>query len=179
MLPFAFRLNEPCSNNVAEYQVLIAGLQMALDMKISYLEVYGDSKLVINQLLTHYEVRNQGLVPYFRLASRLIEEFDGISLEHIPRSENKIADAFANLATTLALSEEERVNVPVCNRWALTEEYTSETNAISISIVEDEDWHQPLIDYLEHGKLPNDSRHKTEVRQRVPHLIYYKDTLYQ
>uniref|UniRef100_A0A2N9ERQ0 Uncharacterized protein n=1 Tax=Fagus sylvatica TaxID=28930 RepID=A0A2N9ERQ0_FAGSY len=162
-----------------QYQALIAGLQMALDMKISYLEVYGDSKLVINQLLTHYEVRNEGLVPYFRLATRLIEEFDGISLEHIPRSENKIADALANLATTLALSEEERVNVPVCNRWALTEEYTSETNAISVSIVEDEDWRQPLIDYLEHGKLPDDSRHKTEVRRRAPRFIYYKDTLYR
>ena len=68
MLPFAFKLNESCSNNVAEYQAFIAGLEMAFDMKISYLEVYGDSKLVINQLLTHYEVRNEGLVPYFRLA---------------------------------------------------------------------------------------------------------------
>ena len=36
-------------------------------------------------------------------------------------------------------------------------------NAISISIVEDEDWCQPLIDYLEHGKLPEDPHHKTEV----------------
>uniref|UniRef100_A0A2N9G4C6 Uncharacterized protein n=1 Tax=Fagus sylvatica TaxID=28930 RepID=A0A2N9G4C6_FAGSY len=138
MLPFAFRLNEPCSNNMVEYQALIAGLQIAFDMKISYLEVYGNSKLVINQLLTHYEVKNEGLVPYL--------------------------DALANLATTLALSKEERVNVPVCNCWALTftEEYTSETNAIPVSVVEDEDWRQPLIDYLEHGKLPNDSRHKTE-----------------
>ena len=115
------------------------------------------------------------------MATRLVEEFDGISLEHIPRSENKIADALANLATTLALSEEERVNMPVCNRWTLTfiEEYICETNAISVSVVEDEDWRQPLIDYLEHGKLPNDSRHMTEVRQRAPRLIYYKDTLYQ
>uniref|UniRef100_A0A2N9IB92 Integrase catalytic domain-containing protein n=1 Tax=Fagus sylvatica TaxID=28930 RepID=A0A2N9IB92_FAGSY len=122
------------------------------------------------------------LVPYPMKATRLIEEFDGISLEHIPRSENKIADALANLATTLALSAEERVNVPVCNRWALTftEEYTSETNAISVSVVEDEDWRQPLIDYLEqHGKLPDDSRHKTEVRRRAPRFIYYKDTLYR
>ena len=142
MLPFTFKLNKPCSNNVAEYQALIAGLQMALDMEISYLKVYGDSKLVINQLLTHYEVKNEGLVPYFRLATQLVEEFDGISLEHIPRSENKIADALANLTTTLALSEEERVNVLVCNRWVLTftEEYTSETNAISVSVVEDVDW---------------------------------------
>ena len=58
-------LSEQCSNNVAEYQALIANLQMAFDMKISYLEVYGDSKLVINQLLTHYEVKHEGLIPYF------------------------------------------------------------------------------------------------------------------
>ena len=82
VLPFAFVLSEPCLNNVAEYQALIAGLQMALDMKISYLEVYGDSKLVINQLLTHYEVKHEGLIPYFQMATRLIEKFDGVSLEH-------------------------------------------------------------------------------------------------
>ena len=59
-------------------------------------------------------------------------------MEHIPRNENRMADVVANLATTLALSEGEKANVPVCNRWVLsyTEEYAS---AISISIVEDED----------------------------------------
>ena len=93
MLPFAFVLSEPCSNNVARYQAFIAGLQMALDMKISYLEVYDDSKLVINQLLTHYEVKHEGLIPYFQMAMRLIEKFDGVFLEHIPRNENRMADA--------------------------------------------------------------------------------------
>ncbi|KAL4594928.1 hypothetical protein ACB092_12G054800 [Castanea dentata] len=127
---------------------------MALDMKISYLEVYGDSKLVINKLLTHYE-----------MATRLIEKIDRVSLEHILRNEDRMVDALSNLATTLALLEGEKANVPICNHWVLsyTEEYLSETNAISISIVEDEDWHQPLIDYLEHGKLLKDARHKTEV----------------
>ena len=52
-------------------------------------------------------------------------------------------------------------------------------NAISISIVEDEDWRQPLIDYFEHDKLPEDPHHKTEVRRRVPHFIHYKGTLYR
>ena len=108
-------LSEPCSNNVAKYQALIAGLQMALDMKIAYLKVYGDSKLVINQLFTHYEVKHEGLIPYFQMATRLIEKFDKVSLEHIPRNKNRMADALANLATTLALSEGEKANVPVCN----------------------------------------------------------------
>ena len=181
MLPFAFVLSEPYSNNVVEYQALIAGLQMALDMKISYLEVYGDSKLVIIQLLTHYEVKHEGLIPYFQMATRLIEKFDGVSLEHIPRNENRMVDALANLATTLALSEGEKANVPICNRWVLScmEEYASAKNAISISILEDEDWRQPLIDYLKHGKLLEDPHHKTEVRRKAPRFIHYKGTLYR
>ena len=49
----------------------------------------GTLKLVINPLLTHYEVNNEGLVLYFQLATRLNEKFHGVSLENIPRSKNK------------------------------------------------------------------------------------------
>ena len=52
ILSYSFQLRELCSNNVAEYQALIIRLQMAIDMEITMLEVYGDSKLIINQLLT-------------------------------------------------------------------------------------------------------------------------------
>ncbi|XP_057481975.1 uncharacterized protein LOC130768885 [Actinidia eriantha] len=55
MLPYAFTLTQLCSNNEAEYQALILGLEMAIDMKQLRLEVYGDSKLIINQLLNIYE----------------------------------------------------------------------------------------------------------------------------
>ncbi|KAM2634117.1 hypothetical protein EV1_024633 [Malus domestica] len=60
---------ELCSNNVAEYQALIIGLQMAINMGITALEIFGDSKLIINQLLTEYEVKKDDLIPYFRLAT--------------------------------------------------------------------------------------------------------------
>ncbi|KAM2671182.1 hypothetical protein EV1_007020 [Malus domestica] len=63
---------ELCSNNVAEYQALIIGLQMAINMEITTLEVYGDSNLIISQLLTEYEVRKDDLVLYFRLATQLL-----------------------------------------------------------------------------------------------------------
>ncbi|KAM2695361.1 hypothetical protein EV1_039865 [Malus domestica] len=79
---------ELCSNNVAEYQALIIRLQMAIDMEIIALEIYGDSKLIINQLLTEYEVRKDDLVPYFRLATQLLQRFEAITLEHVPRKEN-------------------------------------------------------------------------------------------
>ncbi|KAL0539474.1 hypothetical protein IC582_023686 [Cucumis melo] len=51
MLPYSFALAELCSNNVAEYQALIIGLQMALEIGVSFIEIYGNSKLIINQLL--------------------------------------------------------------------------------------------------------------------------------
>ena len=92
-----------------------------------------------------------------------------------------MADALANLATSLALSEGEKANVLLCNRWVLsyTGEYARDTNAISISIVEDKDWRQPLIDYLEHGKLTEDPCHKTKVQRRAPRFIHNKGTLYR
>ncbi|CAL9018761.1 unnamed protein product [Prunus brigantina] len=119
VLPYSFSLSELCSNNVAEYQALIMGLQMAVEMKISSLEVYGDSTLVINQLLTHYEVRKDDLIPYHQMATQLLERFDFVTLEHVPRKDNQMADALANLAATLALTKDEAVNLPVCQRWVV------------------------------------------------------------
>ncbi|CAL8991156.1 unnamed protein product, partial [Prunus brigantina] len=113
VLPYSFSLSELCSNNVAEYQALIMGLQMAVEMKISSLEVYGDSMLVINQLLTHYEVRKDDLILYHQMATKLLERFDFVTLEHVPRKDNQMADALANLAATLALTKDEAVNLLV------------------------------------------------------------------
>ncbi|KAI5349399.1 hypothetical protein L3X38_002286 [Prunus dulcis] len=182
VLPYSFSLSELCSNNVAEYQALIMGLQMAVEMKISSLEVYGDSMLVINQLLTHYEVRKDDLIPYHQLATQLLESFDFVTLEHVPRKDNQMADALANLAATLALTKEEAINLPVCQRWVvpLTLRTSQEgVNVISVLSIDVDDWRQPLIDYLEHGKLPDDSRHRSEVRRRAPRFIYYKEILYR
>ncbi|CAL9000765.1 unnamed protein product [Prunus brigantina] len=92
------------------------GLQMASKMKISSLEVYGDSMLMINQLLTHYEVRKDDLIPYNQMATQLLENFDFVMLEHVLRKDNQIVDALANLAATLALTKDEAVNLPVCHR---------------------------------------------------------------
>jgi ribonuclease HI len=61
VLPYLFTLIECCSNNVAEYQALILGLDMAMDLKTTHLEVFRDSKLIINQVLSEYEVKKARL----------------------------------------------------------------------------------------------------------------------
>ncbi|KAM2471714.1 hypothetical protein ACFX1W_046951 [Malus domestica] len=182
ILPYSFQLSELCSNNVAEYQALIIALQMVINMEIIALEVYGDSKLIINQLLTEYEVRKDDLVPYFWLATQLLQRFKVVTLEHVLRKENQMADALAKLASSMTLGEDEAADVPVCQRWVIplvTEMLPDDTNVISVLPVNVKEWKQPLIDYLENGKLPDDPRHHSEIRRRAPRFLDYKETLYR
>ena len=92
---------------------------MMIEMKITSLEICGDSKLVINQLIALYEVKSDDLVPYFQYATQLMEKFKPISLVHIPRKENQMADALANLAASLTLLKGETVYVPLFHKWVL------------------------------------------------------------
>ncbi|KAK4406602.1 hypothetical protein Sango_0666700 [Sesamum angolense] len=68
VLPYSFTLTQNCSNNVAEYQTLILGLDIAVDAKQLPLKVYRDSQLVVNQLLDLYEVKKPELLPYHNYA---------------------------------------------------------------------------------------------------------------
>ncbi|KAL0539564.1 hypothetical protein IC582_023780 [Cucumis melo] len=181
MLPYSFTLGELCSNNVAEYQTLIIGLQMTSEFGIKCIEIFDDSKLIINQLSYQYKVKHQDLKPYFSYARRLMDKFDSIILEHITRSENKKDDALANLATALRVSEDIPINISLCQKWIVPsiESQYEEADAISVYAIDEEDWHHPIIDYLEHGKLPTDPRHRAEIRRRAAQFIYYKDTLYR
>ncbi|KAA0055869.1 uncharacterized protein E5676_scaffold943G00650 [Cucumis melo var. makuwa] len=176
-----FTLDELCSNNVAGYQALIISLQMASEFGIKYIEIFSNLKLIINQLSYQYEVKHQDLKPYFIYARRLMDRFDGIILEHIPRSENKKADVLANLATTLTVLEDIPINIFLCPKWIVPsiESQYEDANMISVYAIDEEDWRQPIINYLEHGKLPTDPRHQAEIRRRAARFIYYKDTLYR
>ncbi|KAL6347644.1 hypothetical protein AAG906_026172 [Vitis piasezkii] len=142
ILPYSFVLSERCSNNVLEYQALIIGLQMAIKMKITSLEICGDSKLVISQLLALYEVKSDDLVPYFQYSTQLMEKFKRISLVHIPQKENQMEDALANLAASLTLLKDETVHIPLFHRWVLPPLsilQQEEVNTTSVFTIDSED----------------------------------------
>ena len=96
--PFTVKLSFECTNNVAEYEACVLGLQAAIEKKIKILEVYGDSALVIFQLNGEWEIRDSKLVPYLEFIKRLIEQFEEITFKHLSRKENYLADALATLA---------------------------------------------------------------------------------
>ena len=115
---------------------------MTIEMKITKLEICGDSKLVINQLLVLYEVKNDDLVPYFQYATQLMEKFEWISLVYVPRKENQMIDALTNLAASLILLKDETVHIPIFHRWVLPSLpilQQEEVNATSVLIINNED----------------------------------------
>ncbi|XP_075084921.1 uncharacterized protein LOC142168156 [Nicotiana tabacum] len=103
VFPYSFTLTQCCSNNVAEYQALVLWLKMAVDMKQLQLHIFGDSELLINQLLGSYEVKKPELHCYHDYAQKLIRWLSDVTLQHVPRKENKKADALAALASILTL----------------------------------------------------------------------------
>ncbi|KAK4384633.1 hypothetical protein Sango_3041200 [Sesamum angolense] len=103
---------------MAEYQALILGLEIAVDAKQLPLKVYGDSQLVVNQLLGLYEVKKPELLPYHNYAKRLMGWLGDVELEHLPRKDNKQADALAKLASTLSMTDKE-ARIPICKSWVI------------------------------------------------------------
>ncbi|TAM92772.1 ribonuclease HI family protein [bacterium] len=90
------------TNNVAEYRALIAGLRAALDLQFEAVRVRMDSELVIKQLRGEYRVKNEGLRPLYEEARRLLARFTAIDLKHVPRAQNREADALVNRALDAA-----------------------------------------------------------------------------
>jgi ribonuclease HI len=86
------------TNNVAEYTGLLIGLEKALAMGFSEVEVRMDSELIVKQIKGQYRCKNEGLIPLFNEAKRLQRQFKKFNIEHVRREYNKEADLLANQA---------------------------------------------------------------------------------
>lgn len=86
------------TNNVAEYSGLIAGLEAALELGATEVDVRMDSKLVIEQLTGRWQVRQPHLQPLAAQAKALVRKLGTVRFSWIPRARNARADRLANQA---------------------------------------------------------------------------------
>lgn len=86
------------TNNEAEYQAVIAGLEAALGLGGGSVDLRMDSQLIVRQLEFRYRVRNARLRPFFERVVELRRQFESFKVTHVPREQNKRADQLANLA---------------------------------------------------------------------------------
>ncbi len=90
------------TNNVAEYGGLIAGLQAALELDPSEVEVRLDSKLLVEQMSGRWKVKHPSMKPLAAQASTLVRQIGRVRFSWIPRAQNSYADRLANEAMDAA-----------------------------------------------------------------------------
>ncbi len=90
------------TNNIAEYNALLYGLEEALMLRIDEIVVNLDSELVAKQLTGDYRVKDPGLKPLFERAMNMLKSFKSFEIRHIEREKNKEADKLVNRAINLA-----------------------------------------------------------------------------
>jgi ribonuclease HI len=97
---YVVRLHFPASNNVAEYEALITGLRIAIELGVRHLDVQGDSQLVIDQVMKNSSCRDPKMKAYCEEVRRLENKFHGLELNHIARRYNEAADELVKITSS-------------------------------------------------------------------------------
>ncbi len=85
------------TNNVAEYNGLLAALKWTIDHGHRRLHIRADSELLVKQMRGEYKVKNPGLQPLAARARALVSQLDQVRFEHVRREHNKDADRLSNV----------------------------------------------------------------------------------
>ena len=72
---------------------------MAISLGVRRLMVYGDSDLVVNQVMKEWDIRSPAMTGYCNAVRKLEEKFEGLELHHIPRLKNQAADDPAKIGS--------------------------------------------------------------------------------
>jgi ribonuclease HI len=98
-LRYVLPLHFPASNNVAEYEALVNGLRIAIELGVRRLDARGDSQLIIDQVMKNSHCRDPKMEAYCDEVRRLEDKFCGLELNHIARRHNETADELAKIAS--------------------------------------------------------------------------------
>ncbi|XP_074263691.1 uncharacterized protein LOC141586379 [Silene latifolia] len=169
------------TNNETEYEALILGMKLALELGIRNLQAFSDSLLIVNHVNDEYVARDSKMIAYLKVVKELKQKFRDCKLKQVPRDQNVEADALATLGATFKPTE--LANIPIAHvlgpsiqkveeadKGELEDQQDGATvlsstdghsDDQSADQADDRDWRTPYLDWLKHGKLPDD---KKEVR---------------
>lgn len=161
----AVTLKGPCTNNRAEYEALIIGMEMLVELGAKKVRIYGDSQLVICQMNGEFKSISSVSQECGVMAQKLSKQFKEVTFVHIPREENRMADQLSQIASArenMPSEDEdiilkEKVLEPLRETGEAESEEMLEVCKISI-LREEKDWRDEIIQYLQNPtgtKVPN------------------------
>jgi ribonuclease HI len=121
----SFLIEATATNNLAEYQALLKGIRLLQEIRADAVEIFGDSMLVVNQLIGIYECKDDILRVYHEECCRLLKEFKKVTIEHVPKLYNGDANRLAQHASGYRLMED-----------------------VMTLDLHDDDWRKEIVEYL-------------------------------
>ena len=173
-IEYALRFGFCTSNNEAEYEAVIAGLNLTHSLEVDQLEVYSDSQLVVRQIEDTYEPKSERMILYLRKVRDLLKKFVLVQVKHVPRVENSRADALAKLAT--ASQEDLSRSTPV---EYLAELWIDLYGEVAAQVGSKPTWMEPIWDHIIDGSLPDDPKEAAKIRARSARFTNHKGSLYK
>ena len=153
---------------------VLIGLNLAHSLEVDQLEVCSDSQLVVRQIEDTYEAKSGRMILYLRKVRDLLKTFVLVQVKHVPRAEKSQAYALAKLAKDS--QEDLSSSTPV--------EYLAEPSIdlcdVQVSqISSDQNWMDPIWDYIIDGRLPDDQKEAAKIRTRSARFTNHKESLYK
>ncbi|KAL0451467.1 UNVERIFIED_CONTAM: Retrovirus-related Pol polyprotein from transposon gypsy [Sesamum latifolium] len=169
----AARLSFPATNNEAEYEALVLGLQLASEAGIKELNVCTDSQLVAMQVEGNYETRERTMVQYLEKVKELMARFDKCTVQQIPRSENERADALSKFGAMVAGVKERKITLIVKEHPIIEEKEKVQMIENSSS------WKGDFMNYLKDGTLPDDPIKGKRIKFKAARFTVVGNDLYK
>ncbi|XP_071727500.1 uncharacterized protein [Rutidosis leptorrhynchoides] len=171
---FTLRFSFPVINNEAEYEALLSGMRVAKYLEIKELSVYFDSQLVANQFNGIFEVHDESMQKYLKLAQELAVDFDLFPITQVSRTLNKKADALSKLAALTFSHFKKEILVEKVKVKSIEED-----NVSAAVEEEEQSWMTPIIEFLIKGTLPIDSSEARKIKMKAPMYLLDKGILYR
>ncbi|XP_060969882.1 uncharacterized protein LOC133037084 [Cannabis sativa] len=170
----AIRCDFKLTNNEAEYEALIAGLDLSIELNAKTIEVMSDSELIVNQLNGSYQAKDSKMASYLKIVQDKISRFTKFTINQLPRLENNHADALANLGSSIQIKD--GVTIPVViMQWPATWKPNEDVKSLN----EQDNWMTPIMQYLEDGTLPHDKNESRKLRAKAARFTLYNGKLYR
>ncbi|KAF7802418.1 Retrovirus-related Pol polyprotein from transposon 17.6 [Senna tora] len=170
----ALELNFKTTNNQAEYEALIAGLNLASELGATNLLVSSDSQLVVGQLNGDFEVKEPTIAKYVERSKMLLSKFKKTTIQRIPRTQNDRADCLYKLASASARCG----NRPILQS-SLDRPSIELPLAESLATEEVNDWRSPITKFLTSGELPEEDSAKRKMLKISPKFCVDSGVLYK
>eukprot|EP00253_Pinus_taeda_P002787 PITA_02787 len=172
------RLEFECTNNTTEYEALVHGLYKAIDLKVQYLKVFGDSEIVIKQVINTIHCLSSHLKHYQSLVQELISQFLAFNIFPIPRSQNAAADLLANVASKLLPSKDyssDRFSVELIFRPSIPDNVTNwrvsnHDEEILNFLTSDKSYDHQIIDESDHDLQMKEKQEENSIPKPVVKL---------